>query len=160
MIKGLLDRAHKLCNNQQELKEELELITNTFIANGYPPKKVDEIVLAYKPQDGENSNEEEVNNTLCVPYLKGVSERLEKIFRKGKIIVVYKRGLTAGNLICNAKPKKTDKKNVIYRGIPEMHNMWSCIYWRDLTMAQYQKTATPAVLQKKKLKKQFLLPPP
>ena len=34
-IKGLLYRAHKMCNNPKDLQDELELITNTFIANEY-----------------------------------------------------------------------------------------------------------------------------
>ena len=119
-IKSLLYRAHKLCSTEEDLKEELDFITNTFISNGYPPHKVDEIVRSYSPQP-ELSEKKELENcrpkaTLCIPYVKGSSERLEKVLHKEDVRTIYMRGKTVGNIICNIKAKKTDIKNVIYRG--------------------------------------------
>lgn len=135
-IKGLLYRAHKICNNPSEtekqpsdLQEELEIIRNTFIANGYPPHKVDLVVNTYKPKEEQHDcesktpNEEEAYDTLCIPYLKGISEHLERALKKQKVRVVYKKGKTVGALLCNNKPKNPDRKNVVYKGKCKTCNM-------------------------------------
>ena len=120
-IKGLLFRAHKICS-PADLQDELELISNTFIANGYPPHKVDSVINSYKPKDEANTNEvtEEKDdgevNTLCVPYVKGVSERLENALKKERVRLIYKKGRTVGAIICNVKTTRRDRKNVVYKG--------------------------------------------
>ena len=48
ILKGLLNRAHKLCDEVEDLKDETEFLTDIFIANDYKPGKVDEIVRTYK----------------------------------------------------------------------------------------------------------------
>ena len=118
-IKGLLYRAHKICSTT-DLQDELEMITNTFIANGYPPHKVDFIVNSYKPKDEtkncEEKDDQEMLDTLCVPYVKGVSEFLENALKKERVRLIYKKGRTVGTLLCNTKTMRKDRKNVIYRG--------------------------------------------
>lgn len=105
-----------------DLQEELELISNTFIANGYPPEKVDFVVNTYKPEEKEKdcdskcAENEEVYDTLCIPYVKGTSEHLERALKKHKVRVIYKKGKTVGALLCNNKARKPDRKNVIYKG--------------------------------------------
>jgi hypothetical protein len=121
-IKGLLHRAHKICSTPADLQDELQLISNTFIANGYPPQKVDFIINSYRPK-GEPQNCEERDphvedklDNLCVPYVKGVSEHLQKSLRKEQVKLICKRGRTVGTLLCNTKAKRQDRKNVIYKG--------------------------------------------
>ena len=36
VLKGLIHRAHVICDEKQDLLEELELLRNVFICNGYP----------------------------------------------------------------------------------------------------------------------------
>ena len=43
-MKGLIHQAHMLCEKQEELLEELTLLKDVFIANGYPEKLVRETV--------------------------------------------------------------------------------------------------------------------
>ena len=40
VLKGLTHRAHVLCDKKEDLLEELELLKNVFISNGYPEKLV------------------------------------------------------------------------------------------------------------------------
>ena len=36
VLKGLIHRAHVICDEKEDLLEELELLRNDFICNGYP----------------------------------------------------------------------------------------------------------------------------
>ena len=36
VLKGLIHRAHVICDEKEDLLEELELLRNVFICNGYP----------------------------------------------------------------------------------------------------------------------------
>ena len=40
VLKGLIHRAHVLCDRKEDLLEELELLKNVFISNGFPEKLV------------------------------------------------------------------------------------------------------------------------
>ena len=40
VMKGLIHRAHVLYNEKQDLMDELSLLKDVFIANGYPEKLV------------------------------------------------------------------------------------------------------------------------
>ena len=85
-IKGLIYRAYRLCSTAEDLQEGLALITNTFNANGYPPHKVDEVVKNYKPlkekeKEAEEKKDERLD-TLFIPYVKGISEKLERVLKK------------------------------------------------------------------------------
>ena len=40
VLKGLIHRAHVLCDRREDLLEELALLRDVFIANGYPEKLV------------------------------------------------------------------------------------------------------------------------
>ena len=42
VLKGLIHSAHKLCDLREDLLEELALLRNVFISNGYPEKLVRE----------------------------------------------------------------------------------------------------------------------
>ena len=40
VLKGLIRRAHVLCDRKEDVLEELELLKNVFISNGYLEKLV------------------------------------------------------------------------------------------------------------------------
>ena len=40
VLKGLIHKAHVLCDMKEDLLEELTLLKNVFISNGYPEKLV------------------------------------------------------------------------------------------------------------------------
>ena len=44
ILKGLIHRAHLLCDGKEDLLEEIQLLKDVFIANGYPKKLVDKTI--------------------------------------------------------------------------------------------------------------------
>jgi len=40
VLKGLIHRAHVLCDKKEDLLEELALLKDVFLSNGYPEKLV------------------------------------------------------------------------------------------------------------------------
>ena len=43
-MKGLIHRAHLLCNQKEDLLSELNLLKDVFISNGYPKKLVEKTI--------------------------------------------------------------------------------------------------------------------
>ena len=70
IVKSMLQRAHNLCDEGEPLDNEICLLNNAFIANGYHPKDVDQIISLYEHHKKENN--EEANHrydTICIPYV-------------------------------------------------------------------------------------------
>ena len=86
VLKGLIKRAHRLCDLKEDLEEELSLLRDIFISNGYPVYRVNETFKNYKPS---NETYEEVMNpiaieqqyvgrdVICAPYIPGFSEKMQ-----------------------------------------------------------------------------------
>ena len=69
-------------------------------------------IQTYKESDGYkegNKRAEERTESIVVPYIKGVSEKLRKDLGKDNINVVFKRGQTLHSMISNGKFKKKKK---------------------------------------------------
>ena len=118
IIKSMLHRAYSLCDEEEGQREkEIGLLSNAFISNGYHPKDVDRIIKTYefkKPK--ENKEAENRTDTLCIPYVKGASDRLQKQLAKEGVNVIFKKGQTLGRYLINGGPPKSDrKKNIIYK---------------------------------------------
>ena len=80
-MKGLIHRAHVFCDKQEDLKTELDLLIDVFIANGYPEKLVrrtvedswkTETLKAVKKMSGGKAEEKsEFIHVLNGPYVHG-----------------------------------------------------------------------------------------
>jgi len=121
-MKGLIHRAYKLCDLEEDLKSELGFLKDMFISNGYPIRKVDKVFATYKPNvnrnDVDNDQEDEDDHLLSmsVPYVPGLAEKFQSIMRKEGIKVVFMKGQTLQNELCKLKPMrgKLEKKDVVY----------------------------------------------
>ena len=82
VLKGLIHRAHVLCDLKEDLLEELALLKNVFITNGYPEKLVKKTleeswaketlkaVLVGVEQDMEvEGKTKQYNEVLHAPYI-------------------------------------------------------------------------------------------
>ena len=99
VLKGLIHRAHLLCDLKEDLLCELNLLKDVFIANGYPKKLVEKTLnnswkvelelekqlkaLLHMQNEEEKNEEQEDENSgyydvLHVPYVAGFSEKLAK----------------------------------------------------------------------------------
>ena len=92
-MKGLIHRAHLLCDLKEDLLDELNLLRDVFISNGYPTKLVNKTIddswaielkkaLLEAAQKDENNENDEYFNVLQAPYIQGFSEKLQKDLRK------------------------------------------------------------------------------
>jgi len=128
VLKGLIHRAHVLCDMKEDLIEELDLLKNVFISNGYPehlvvktlqeswPRETLKAVLKGVQQDVEVENEKEYFEVLHAPYVKGFTEGLQRRLRRLNIGFVPKRRETLYTNLCKLKTKMdfNDCKDVVY----------------------------------------------
>ena len=135
VLKGLIHRAHLICDMKEDLLKELQLLKDVFISNGYPrklvertindswkselKKQIDESLYDENRQDDEKPEENPgYFDTLNVPYIAGFSERLSRELRHINIGVTYtfSKGKTLYNSFCKLKPPCSQdmRKNVIY----------------------------------------------
>jgi len=107
--------------------EELNLLKDVFIANGYPEKLVTETIKqswesetlkAIINEAGDVVIEEktEYYDILHAPYIQGFSEGLQKKLRRFNIGYAPKKGKTLYDFLCHLKPKipKENEKDVVY----------------------------------------------
>ena len=119
-MKNILYRAYNLCDPGPEREEEIKTVNFAFVNQNYPPKQVLKTIQEYQESDGnkeENKRAEERTESIVVPYIKGVSEKLRRDLGKEDINVVFKRGQTLHSIIFNRKFKKNDgrKNDLIYK---------------------------------------------
>ena len=118
-MKGLIHRAHRLCDLKEDLEAELGFLRDMFISNCYPVRKVEKIFEIYQPNlDGKRDEpgEEDQSLKMTVPYIQGFSENFQNIMSREGIEVVFMRGQTLQNELCNLKPRRgrLEKKDVVY----------------------------------------------
>jgi len=106
VLKGLIHRAHLFCDLKDDLLNELQLLRDVFVSNGYPRKLVDrtinnswqtelkkQIDTSLHDDNAQDTEEPEDNpgyfDTLNVPYIAGFSERLSKELRHINIGVSF-----------------------------------------------------------------------
>ena len=85
-LKGLLYRAEKICDKDCDKIEEKQLLSNAFIACGFPVRDVDRVVQNYKPKTEEEKQKQEENLdsldkdifTLHTPSLKQTEKAAKK----------------------------------------------------------------------------------
>jgi hypothetical protein len=107
--------------------DELNLLRDVFISNGYPKNLVDQTIKdSWKTelekemknlQNGQKQEEsDQFYNVLHIPYIAGFSEKLSKDLRRVNIGITFQKGNTLQNLLCKLKPPKSieERKNVIY----------------------------------------------
>ena len=81
VLKGLIHRAHVICDLKEDLLEELDLLKDVFIGNGYPehlvtktlneswPRETLKAVLKGVQQDVEVENQKDFFEVLHAPYV-------------------------------------------------------------------------------------------
>ena len=133
ILKGLIHRAHLFCDLKEDLLDELQLLRDVFISNGYPKKLVDrainnswkielkkQIDASFYDENNQDIDKPEENpgyyDTINVPYIAGFSEKLAKDLKLINIGVTFRKGKTLYNSFCKLKPPCTKemRKNVIY----------------------------------------------
>ena len=75
-----------------------------FVANGYPEDITRKSLRRRKPKQASQSmKEDERTDALCLPYIQGLSESVEKAVRDLKIRTVFKTTLTLRRCLTKVK---------------------------------------------------------
>ena len=117
VMKGLIHRAHVICDLKEDLLEELDLLRNVFIRSGYPdkllvktlqeswPGETLKAVLKGVQQVVEVEKKGDYFEVLNAPYVRGFSEGLQRKLRRLGIGFVPKREETRYTNLCKLKQK-------------------------------------------------------
>ena len=129
VLKGLIHRAHVLCDKKEDLLEELALLKDVFLSNGYPEKLVlktledswakETLKAVLKGVEQKVKVEKPKENyfeVLHAPYVKGFSEGLQRRLRRLQVGFVPKSGETIYSNVCRLKQRVDvdERKNVVY----------------------------------------------
>lgn len=116
VTKCLLNRAKTICSTQMALKEEISNIKNDLEQNGYSAKEIQKTIDRYSTnQQMEKKDPLENTTLLTIPYVKSVSEEIQRIGKKYNIHTVFTSGQTLRGVLTKTKPKITTTKECVYR---------------------------------------------
>ena len=118
VMKGLIYRAYRLCDEEKDLMDELGFLKDIFISNGYPVGKVEKIFKEYVPNLDKAEQDEDTNEllSLFIPFVPQFSENFRRIMKKEGIDVIFTKSHTLQNELCHLKPLRgrLERKDVVY----------------------------------------------
>ena len=85
--------------------------------------------VAPKPRE-DNSNREDRQKQIVIPYVKGLSEDIRRVCRKFDIRVVFRSGVSLRSKLSKVKDKlpSDQNSNVVYR-VPCIGGKFTLIWW-------------------------------
>ena len=110
----LKNRANNICTTESKTKE-LNHLKKVFKQNGYPNGVIQRAL--HRPNRLEPRAEENTESKkLFLPYVKGVSERIEKVCRQLNIKTVFKSNGTLRQTLMRVKNKRPEelRRGVVY----------------------------------------------
>ena len=113
------NRALQVCDENSQ-QSELEHLERVFRANGFPEKVVMRALSSpcsnRTPGDWQQQEEEEAMKPLFVPYVRGLSERLEKVCTPLGVRPIFKPWNTLRRMLMQVKDRTPmgNKKEIVY----------------------------------------------
>lgn len=93
VVRSLVERACRTCSDTSSLQEELEIIESELTRNGYPRhfiRKTAKSLMKNKPTETQAMDAEAPRKKrAAVPYIRGVSEALARVFRKHGVQIAH-----------------------------------------------------------------------
>ena len=111
---SLFKRAETLCS-VENYEEEVRIVKDTLTNNNYPSQ------FRRKPHRVANSEEQngQISRTKYVsaPYIKGCSERLQRILKPFKIQLAHRSNSTLKSKLCKLKDRRLpiEQKDAVYK---------------------------------------------
>ena len=102
-----------MCDAGSKNREaEISLISDAFIACDYPVQRVDSLIQNYTPKSNNNNKKEseDKRNKIFLPYIPKISDTFKRQLNKQGLNVIFLRGRTIGQWLCNNKPKGIPKR--------------------------------------------------
>lgn len=115
---GLIKRAKVICSDDTLFIEELTYIKSCLKNSGYPDKVINRAINRASLSQNENvSDRPKPLTTVCIPYVRNLSEKLRRLNNKHNIRTVFKSGSTIRNKVVKVKPENINQnqKNVVYK---------------------------------------------
>ena len=78
VLRCMRDRAHRICDPTWK-EPELQHLQHIFQANGFPKELVRKTLAHQPPSVTSSGTSDEPPKILCVPYIRGLSEKLERV---------------------------------------------------------------------------------
>ncbi|XP_075736219.1 uncharacterized protein LOC119161015 isoform X1 [Rhipicephalus microplus] len=93
VIRSLVQRAIRICSDEESLQEELRTIEDDLIKNGYPKifiRKTTKSVM-HKLQSTSQAmhNTSSTKKRASIPYIRNISETLARLFRKRGVQIAH-----------------------------------------------------------------------
>ena len=111
VMRGIRDRDLRICDNTGK-QPEMEHLARVFKANGFPEKLVRKTLSKPRRQQIREQplEEEEPPKTLHIPYVRGLSEKIEKSCAPLAVKAVFKPQSTLKQLLVKVKQKMPEDK--------------------------------------------------
>ena len=93
IISYLWARAETVCTGTNATREK-EHLCDVFVANGYPEEMTRKSLHRHKSKRPTQTEEDGKIDTICLPYIQGLSEDVERAVRDLNIRAVFKTTLT------------------------------------------------------------------
>ena len=139
-IKTLLDRAKTIPSTSTLQTEETHNVLCALELNGYKRSFIKEVV-----NDTVKVNQkrkEDLRGSTCIPYVKGLSEKIKSILTKAGVRVALKPVCTLANIfrIPKTRPSEERTKAVVYKF--ECRTCSFHLYWRIQTVLVFEMAGT------------------
>ena len=118
VLRFMHDRAHQICDSTS-VKPDLQHLQRAFQANGFPKGLVKKTLsrrpTLLTPPPSEPASEDPLK-TMCLPYVQGLSEKLERVCTLLGIKAVFKPVRTLRQILIQVKTHIPEerKKGVVY----------------------------------------------
>ncbi|CAH1272571.1 Hypp4886 [Branchiostoma lanceolatum] len=120
VIRTLLDRCNAVVTEEQDKQLETQHVERALSRCGYPQwafKKVEQQRSRPKQKGKSKKQEEKARAMVVIPYIKGVTEPLERVFRKHNVSTAVRPKTTLRSLLVHPKDKLDDlvKTDCVYK---------------------------------------------
>ena len=119
VISSLLSRAENIVSNEDDKIAEKQRVISVLHANNYSKKMIQKVQrkLERDTTRERTGEEEELVGHISLPYVKGVSETLRRIFSKNKIRCTFYTKDTIRNALSHPKDPvdKNKQNNIVYK---------------------------------------------
>ena len=91
-------------SSEEYLEEELNFLVAVFVENGYNEKSLRDIISSYKKPNSTTNKDSK--KFVSLPFVKGVSNKLRKVFQKAGFTTMFKSGRNLSSMLTSRnKPK-------------------------------------------------------
>ena len=117
VVRSLLNRAETLVSDPSDREKEIEHIKNALRANGYKDWSFQIPNRKTNAETTTNQQTKDYNPPIALPYIEGLSEELQRIYKQHGVQVYHKPYNTLRSMLVKPKDKSllSDKCGVIYQ---------------------------------------------